>query len=122
MWSRFDLKVRLTLQVAAVLALCFAAISAYFLVEADQALRARLDTVAAIAAKTLELQKSKMRWINSPRSDFPDLHLVAPFVMTPGLCLGFRTPHGEIVQRICGGAAVARQSQRSCTRSGRGRV
>ena len=84
MWSRFDLKVRLTLQVAAVLALCFAAISAYFLVEADKALRARLDTVAAIAAKTLELQKSKMLWINSPRSDFPDLHLVAPFVMTPG--------------------------------------
>ena len=105
MWSRFDLKVRLTLQVAAVLALCFAAISAYFLVEADKALRARLDTVAAIAAKTLELQKSKMQWINSPRSDFPDLHLVAPFVMTPGLCLAFRTPHGEILQRICGGAA-----------------
>ena len=46
MWSRFDLKVRLTLQVAAVLALCFAAISAYFLVEADKALRARLDSLA----------------------------------------------------------------------------
>jgi len=105
MWSRFDLKVRLTLQVAAVLALCFAAISAYFLVEADKALHARLDTVAAIAAKTLELQQSKMQWANNPRSDFPDLHLVATSVMAPGLCLAFRTPPGEIPQRICGGAA-----------------
>ena len=105
MWSRFDLKVRLTLQVAAVLALCFAAISAYFLIDADKALRGRLDAVAVIAAKTLELQQSKMQWANNPRADFPDLHLVAASVMAPGLCLAFRAPHGEILQRICGGAA-----------------
>ena len=104
MWSRFDLKVRLTLQVAAVLALCFAAISAYFLVEADKALRARLDTVAALAAKTLELQKSKMQWAVIPRSNFPDLHDVAASVMTPGLCLAFRTQHGDVQQRFCRGA------------------
>jgi signal transduction histidine kinase len=54
---------------------------------------------------TLELQQNKMQWVNNPRSDFPDLHLVAASVMTPGLCLAFRTPHGEILQRICGGAA-----------------
>jgi signal transduction histidine kinase len=104
MWSRFDLKVRLTLQVAAVLALCFAAISAYFLVEADKALRARLDTVAAIAAKTLELEQSKMQWASNPRSNFPDLHVVAASMMTPGLCIAFRTQRGEIQQRFCGGA------------------
>ncbi len=103
MWSRSDLKVRLTLQVAAVLALCFATISAYFLVEADKALRARVEVVAEIAAKTLELQQSKMQWANNPRSDFPDLHVVAASVMTPGLCLAFRTNHGEILQRFCGG-------------------
>jgi signal transduction histidine kinase len=105
MWSRFDLKIRLTLQVAAVLTLCFAAISAYFLVAADKALHTRLDTVAGIAAKTLELQRSKMQWANNPRSDFPDLHVVAASVMTPGLCLAFRTQHGEILQRFCGGAS-----------------
>jgi signal transduction histidine kinase len=104
MWSRFDLKVRLTLQVAAVLALCFAAISAYFLIEADKALRTRLDTVAVLAAKTLELQKSKMRWAVVPRSDFPDLHDVAASVMTPGLCLAFRTRPDDMQQRFCGGA------------------
>ena len=103
MWSLADLKVRLTLQVAVVLALCFAAISAYFLIEADKALHARGDAVAEIAAKTLELQQSKMQWANNPRSDFPDLHVVAASLMTPGLCLAFRSNHGEILQRFCGG-------------------
>jgi signal transduction histidine kinase len=104
MWSRFDLKIRLTSQVAAVLALCFAAISTYFLIEADKVLRARGDAVAEIAAKTLALQQSKIQWANNPRSDFPDLHVVAASVMTPGLCLAFRTNQGEILQRFCGGA------------------
>jgi signal transduction histidine kinase len=104
MWSRSDLKVRMTLQVAVVLVLCFAAISTYFLIEADKALRARVDAVAEIAAKTLELQQSKIQWANNPRSDFPDLHVVAASIMTPGLCLAFRTNHGEILQRFCGGA------------------
>ena len=77
MWKRSDLKVRLTLQVAAVLALCFAAISAWFLIEADRSLHARVEAVAEIAAKTLELQQSKVQWANNPREDFPDLHVVA---------------------------------------------
>jgi sensor histidine kinase regulating citrate/malate metabolism len=87
MWKRSDLKVRLTLQVAAVLVLCFAVISAYFLIEADRSLHARAEAVAAIAARTLELQQSKMQWANNPRADFPDLHVVAASVITPGLCL-----------------------------------
>jgi signal transduction histidine kinase len=104
MWRRSDLKVRLTLQVAAVLALCFAAISAWFLIEADRSLHARVEAVAEIAAKTLELQQSKVQWANNPRADFPDLHVVAAAVITPGLCLAFRASHGEILQRFCGGA------------------
>src|ERR1700753_2132107 len=105
MWSRFDLKGRLTLQWAALLTLCFATISAYFLVAADHALRGRLDTVAGITAKTLELQRTKMQWATNLRSEFPNLHPVPASVMTPGLCLAFRTPNGEMLQRICGGAA-----------------
>jgi signal transduction histidine kinase len=106
MWnrSRSDLKVRLTLRVAVLSALCFAAISAYFLIDADRSVHARIDAVAAIAAKTLELQQSKIQWVNSPRSEFPDLEVVAASVITPGLCLGFRASHGEMVQRFCGGA------------------
>ncbi len=92
MWNRprFDLKVRLTLRVAAISAACFAAISAYFLITADRAAHARIDGIAAIVAKTLELQQGKVLWAASPRSDFPNLDPVSAYVMTPGLCLAFR--------------------------------
>ncbi len=105
MWNRprFDLKVRLTLRVAAISAACFAAIAAYFLVTADRAAHARIDSVAAIVAKTLELQQSKTQWVASPRSEFPNLDPVSAYVMTPGLCLAFRGA-GEMLQRFCSGA------------------
>lgn len=107
MWnqSRSDLKVRLTLRVAAVTALCFAAISTYFLIEADRSVHARIDGIAELTARTLELQQNKIHWMNNPRAEFPDLDNVAGSVMTPGLCLAFRASGGEIVQRFCGGAA-----------------
>jgi signal transduction histidine kinase len=106
MWNRprFDLKVRLTLRVAAISAACFAAISAYFLITADRAVHARIDGIAAIVAKTLELQQGKIQWVANPRSDFPNLDPVATFVMTPGLCLAFRGTSGEMLQRFCSGA------------------
>jgi signal transduction histidine kinase len=106
MWnrSRSDLKVRLTLRVAAVSAVCFTAISAYFLIDAARSVHARIDAVADIAARTLELQQGKIQWVNNPRSEFPDLDTVAASVITPGLCLAFRASHGEILQRFCGGA------------------
>ncbi|WP_076859080.1 sensor histidine kinase [Bradyrhizobium mercantei] len=103
-WSGSDLKLRLTLRVAAVSMLCFAAISGYFLIEADRAVHARIDAVADVAARTLELQQSKIQWLNNARSEFPDLEGVAASVMAPGLCLAFRSTGGEISQRFCGGA------------------
>jgi signal transduction histidine kinase len=96
-----DLKYRLTLRVAAVSALCFAAISAYFLVDADRSVHARIDGIAEIAAKTLSMQHSRAQWAKHLRSDFPDLDLFAGFVMTPGLCIGYREGDGDIVQRVC---------------------
>ncbi|QOZ52715.1 HAMP domain-containing sensor histidine kinase [Bradyrhizobium sp. CCBAU 53338] len=109
MWNRprFDLKVRLTLRVAAVSAACFTAISAYFLITADRAAHARIDGIAAIVAKTLELQQGKVLWTANPRSDFPNLDPVSAYVMTPGLCLAFRGVSGEMLQRFCSGAPVA---------------
>lgn len=106
MWNRprFDLKVRLTLRVAAISAACFAAISAYFLVTADRAAHARIDSIAAIVAKSLELQQGKVQWVASPRSDFPNLDPVSAYVMTPGLCLGFRGASGDMLQQFCSGA------------------
>ena len=115
MWnrSRSDLKVRLTLRVAAVSAVCFTAISAYFLIDAARSVHARIDAVADVAARTLELQQRKIQWVNSPRSEFPDLDTVAASVMTPGLCLAFRASHGEILQRFCGGALKSRDPPRA---------
>src|SRR3954452_25505274 len=106
MWNRprFDLKVRLTLRVAAISAGCFAAISAYFLITADRAAHARLDDIAPIVAKTLELQQGKIQWVASPRSGFPNLDPVSAYVMTPGLCLAFRGTSGDVLQRFCSGA------------------
>ena len=98
-----DLKYRLTLRVVAVAAACFAAISAYLLVDADRSVRARIETIAEIAARTLELQHDKTQWINQPRSAFPDLEDVAGSVMMPGLCIAYRNTSGDIVQRVCGG-------------------
>ena len=107
MWSCFrsDLKVRLTLRVTAVSTLCFVAVSAYFLIDADRSVHSRINAIAEVAAKTLELQQSKIQWVSNPRSTFPDLDNVAASVITPGLCLAFRASHGEILQRFCGGVS-----------------
>lgn len=109
MWNRprFDLKVRLTLRVAAISAACFAAISAYFLITADRAAHARIDGIAAIVAKSLELQQGKVQWGAGPRADFPNLDPVSAYVMTPGLCLAFRGASGDILQRFCSGVPPA---------------
>ncbi|WP_050626402.1 sensor histidine kinase [Bradyrhizobium viridifuturi] len=103
-WSGSDLKLRLTLRVAAVATLCFAVISGYFLFDSDRAVRARIAAVAEVAARTLELQQNKIQWLNNPHAEFPDLDSVAASVMAPGLCLAFRSKGGEISQRFCGGA------------------
>lgn len=105
-----DLKYRLTLRVAAVSALCFAAISAYFLIDADRSVHARIDGIAEITAKTLAMQQSKMLWAKRGRPDFPDLDLIASFVMTPGLCIAYRESRGDISQRVCLGPP-SRQSE-----------
>ncbi|WGR95057.1 histidine kinase [Bradyrhizobium sp. ISRA443] len=103
MFPRSDLKLRLTLRVIAASAFCFAAISAFFLVDGDRSVHARLDMIASITARTLELQQNKVQWINQPRSSFPDLQEVAGSVMTPGLCIAYRDRNGAMVQRVCGG-------------------
>lgn len=106
MWTlpRSDLKYRLTLRIVAVSALCFVVTWAYFLLEADRSARARIAAVAEIAAEELELQRSKMDWVYSPHSEFPDLQTIATALMAPGLCIAFRTNSGDVLQRFCSGA------------------
>jgi signal transduction histidine kinase len=104
---RSDLKVRLTLRVIGVAALCFAAISFYALVDADQSARQRIDTAATIAAKELALQQNKLEWLRGQASTFPDLQVVAGQVLAPGLCLAYRAADGDIQQRLCVGEHAA---------------
>jgi len=98
-----DLKVRLTLRVVGVAALCFAAIAAYVLVDADQAAHGRIETIAQIAAKDLELQQNKLEWVKGQVSTFPDLQTLASELLSPGLCLAYRGAEGDIQQRHCVG-------------------
>jgi signal transduction histidine kinase len=105
MWTlpRSDLKFRLTLRIVAVSAFCLAATSAYVLFDADRSARARIDAIAAITAKSLELQQSKMDWVKGQPFAFPDLQSIATLLMAPGLCIAYRADGGDILQRICGG-------------------
>jgi signal transduction histidine kinase len=96
-----DLKYRLTLRVAAISAACFAAISAYFLIDADRSVHARIDHIAEITAKTLAMQQNWLQWASRERLNFPDLDLIASFVMTPGVCIAYRESGGDIGQRVC---------------------
>lgn len=105
MWRlpRSDLKYRLTLRIVALSAFCFAATSAYFLVDADRSARARIDAIAEITAKDLALQQSKQDWVSGQRTEFPDLQNIAATLMAPGLCIAYRAKDGDILQRFCGG-------------------
>jgi signal transduction histidine kinase len=106
MMLRSDLKLRLTLRIAAVAALCFAAASAWLLFDADRAARGRIARVADLAARELELQQGKLEWIKVDPATFPDLQTVAATAMEPGLCIAYRTAAGDTLQRFCGGTAI----------------
>ncbi len=106
MWTlaRSDLKFRLTMRIVALSACCFAATSAYVLLDAERAARARIGWIAEITAKDLELQRAKMHWVNDPSAVFPDLQTIAAPLMAPGLCIAYRAHGGDILQRFCGGS------------------
>jgi signal transduction histidine kinase len=107
MLPRTDLKYRLTLRILAVSALCFVATSAFLLVSAERAARARLAGIAEITAQDLALQRSKGDWVMGAAAGFPDLQEIAAPLMAPGLCLAYRTAGGDVVQRVRTGTARA---------------
>jgi signal transduction histidine kinase len=102
-----DLKWQLTLRIAAVSAFCLTATSAYLLVDTVAAARARIEAIALIAAKDLELQQSKLTWVSNLPSEFPDLQNIATSLTAPGVCIAYRANGGGIVQRFCGGIETA---------------
>jgi len=105
MWmSRtIDLKLRLALRVAGLAALCFIAAVAWVLFDSDRSARAKMDEIAEIVAKDLQLQHEQLRWLKRATGRSPDLQTVASALMAPGLCIAYRTTTGETVQRVCSG-------------------
>lgn len=105
MLGTIDLKLRLALRVVALSALCLLAASAFVVFDSDRSARAKLTAIAGIVAKGLELQQSQAHWVKSPSAaTFPDLERIAPPLMTPGLCIAFRSKGGETRQRLCSGS------------------
>jgi signal transduction histidine kinase len=103
--SRLDLKLRLALRVASLAAFCFAAAAAYVLIETDRSAQARADWIAELVAKDIALQQNQIHWVRGAPIQFPDLQRAATAIMAPGLCIAYRAQNGEILQRLCSGAA-----------------
>jgi len=97
-----DLKLRLSLRVAALAAVCFVAVAAYALIDSDRSTRARLSHIAEIIAKDISLQQAQMRWFSRSSEFAPDLQRVAA-LMEPGLCIAYRDNAGTFRQGICSG-------------------
>ena len=98
-----DLKLRLTLRVAALAAVCFIAVAAYALFDSDRVARAKASRIAEIAARDISLQQSRTRWVSVSTSAAPDLQRVAA-LMEPGLCIAYRDNAGAFLQGVCSGA------------------
>lgn len=105
MWmSRaIDLKFRLALRIVALAALCFIAAFAYTLIESHRSTRARADWMAQIVAKDLALQQTQHHWVKFADYRFPDLQTIATPLMTPGVCIAYRSMTGKTLQRLCSG-------------------
>jgi signal transduction histidine kinase len=102
---RFDLKVRLTLQVAALAAACFIAAVLCVLYATNRAAHERSDSIADVVAHELDTQWSRVHWLKNAVEPFPDLQILSQTVKEPGLCIGYRAPEGQVVQRLCDGIA-----------------
>ncbi|KRR24169.1 histidine kinase [Bradyrhizobium lablabi] len=98
-----DLKLRLTLRVAALAAICFIAVAAYALFDSDRAARAKAGRIAEIVARDLSLQQSQAQWLSVSINATPDLQGIAA-LMEPGLCIAYRDNAGAFRQGVCSGA------------------
>jgi signal transduction histidine kinase len=99
-----DLKLRLSLRVAALAAVCFLSVAAYALFDSDRAARARVSHIAEIVARDLSLQQAQAHWYSLSPERTPDLQRVAAPLMEPGLCIAYQDKAGAFRQGICSGA------------------
>src|SRR5580693_318425 len=99
-----DLKLRLTLRVAALAAVCFLAVAAYALFDSDRVARAKASRIAEIVARDISLQQAQAQWYSLSPDRTPDLQRAAAPLMEPGLCISYRDKVGAFRQGICSGA------------------
>jgi signal transduction histidine kinase len=97
-----DLKLRLTLRVAALAAVCFIAVAAYALFDSDRVAKAKASRIAEIVARDLSLQQSQAQWLSVSINATPDLQGIAA-LMEPGLCIAYRDNAGAFRQGVCSG-------------------
>jgi signal transduction histidine kinase len=102
-----DLKVRLTLRVAALAALCYLAAVICVLYATNRTMRERTDSLAEIVTADLVLQSSQRQWLKSAAERPLDLQVLSQTVREPGLCIVYREAGGEIGQRLCDGVPPA---------------
>ncbi|MFG1262537.1 sensor histidine kinase [Xanthobacter aminoxidans] len=102
--SRLDLKLRLTLQIAALMALCLVGAVGWLLLDGVRAGEAQVARIADLMARDLAFQRQQMQWVRGAPGVFPDLQRLAPALMAPGLCIAFRPAGAEGLQRLCSGA------------------
>jgi hypothetical protein len=98
-----DLKLRLTLRVAALAAVCFVAVAPYALFDSDRIAKGKASRIAEIVARDLSLQQSQAQWLSVSINRTPDLQRVAA-LMEPGLCIAHRDNAGAFLQGVCSGA------------------
>ncbi|QHO78622.1 histidine kinase [Bradyrhizobium sp. CCBAU 051011] len=98
-----DLKLRLTLRVATLAAVCFIAVAAYALFDSDRIAKAKASRIAEIVARDLSLQQSQAQWLSVSINATPDLQGIAA-LMEPGLCIAYRDNAGAFRQGVCSGA------------------
>lgn len=102
--SRLDLKLRLTLQIAALMALCLAGAVGWLLLDGARVGEAQVARIADLMARDLAFQRQQMQWVRGAPGVFPDLQRLAPVLMAPGLCIAFRPAGADGLQRLCSGA------------------
>ena len=105
---KLDLKLRLTMRVAAIAAVCLFLGAVYAVFDGDRTLWTRAERTAVVAARELQLQEEQSHWLNYSPLRFPDLQAVAEPLAAPGIASRFGPP----TARPANASAAARRWKR----------
>jgi signal transduction histidine kinase len=101
MAPNLDLKSSLTLRVVAVALICFVIAAAVALFGTYREVRQLNEHVADILVRQLQIQLSRVATINDVAARFPDLDPVTEVLQSPGQCLQYIKPDGNVGRSRC---------------------